>query len=194
MAFKKHNIPNIISVARVPMAIACSYLAFQNTFESLVWSFLLFLLASITDYIDGYLARKWNIVSNFGKIMDPIADKILILGVLLAFYVNGLIPIYIFIILSLREIGLTVIRLILVSKKVILQSEYSGKVKTFSQIIYIIVIYVISITSHYYNYDINEDIVKWINYVLLAWIVFITLYSGYEFIKNNKKAIVLLFD
>ncbi|HRX29751.1 MAG TPA: CDP-diacylglycerol--glycerol-3-phosphate 3-phosphatidyltransferase [Saprospiraceae bacterium] len=194
MAFKKYNIPNIISVARVPMAIACSYLAFQNTFESLVWSFLLFLLASITDYIDGYLARKWNIVSNFGKIMDPIADKILILGVLLAFYVNGLIPIYIFIILSLREIGLTVIRLILVSKKVILQSEYSGKVKTFSQIIYIIVIYVISITSHYYNYDINEDIVKWINYVLLAWIVFITLYSGYEFIKNNKKAIVLLFD
>jgi CDP-diacylglycerol--glycerol-3-phosphate 3-phosphatidyltransferase len=189
MNIEKWEIPNILSVLRIPMAIACTYFAYQNTHSSLSISLVIFILAAFTDYIDGYLARKWNIVSNFGKIVDPIADKILILGLFLAFSLNDIFPLYITIIIALRELGLTIIRLMLLPKKVVLYSQYSGKIKTFSQVLFLVILYCILIFKNQLTSFVSEGFLNIVIYILLTWIVFITLYSGYEFFAANKSSV-----
>jgi CDP-diacylglycerol--glycerol-3-phosphate 3-phosphatidyltransferase len=193
MNIEKWEIPNILSVIRIPMALACTYYAFLNTRESLIISFVIFFIAAFTDYIDGYLARKWNIVSDFGKIVDPIADKILILGLFLAFSLNAIFPLYVTIIIAVREIGLTIIRLLLLPKKVVLYSRYSGKIKTFSQVMFLVILYCLLIFTKQFEGVVSFEYIQLIIYGLLIWIIFITLYSGYEFFVANRTSVKKLF-
>lgn len=185
----KKQIPNMLTLIRIPMAILCAYFAFSLNSLSLVFSLSFFLLASITDFLDGYLARKWNIVSAFGKIFDPIADKILILGVLFVFTYNGIVPILLTAIIAFREIALTVIRLLLLSKKVVLASRFSGKLKTFSQTIVLVIIYLLLIFMNPLTQIIGFEIISNTILLLILWIMSITLYSGIEFLIYNIKAI-----
>jgi len=147
------------------------------------------MLASGTDFLDGYLARRWKKESNFGKIIDPIADKVLILGALFVFTWHGIIPLILTLIIAIREILLTVIRLMLLSKKVVLASIQSGKIKTFSQVGVLLFIYVVLIFKFQLTKIISFNFITNIVLLLILWIVFITLYSGYEFFIRNKKAI-----
>lgn len=185
----KRQIPNILTLLRIPMAILCAYFAFSLNSLSLSFSLGLFMLASFTDYLDGYLARKWNIVSHFGKIFDPIADKFLILSILFVFAYNDIIPLFLVIIIAFREIALTVIRLLLLSKKVVLASRYSGKVKTFSQVTFLVIVYLLLIFKTSLSYYISPSVVYYLILALTFYIVGITVYSGYEFITHNRKAI-----
>ena len=188
----KKQIPNILTLIRIPLAILSAYYAFWLSASSLWISLSLFLIASATDFLDGYLARRWNLVSRFGKFTDPIADKMLILSILFVFTYHGIIPIFLTIIIALREIGLTAIRLMLLYKRVVLASRFSGKVKTFSQVIVLVIIYLALIFNHPLTQAIG---VEWINttiFLLILWIVSITVYSGLEFFISNKKAIMSL--
>ncbi|MEM9823945.1 MAG: CDP-diacylglycerol--glycerol-3-phosphate 3-phosphatidyltransferase [Bacteroidota bacterium] len=189
MSEVKKQIPNMLTLIRIPMAILCAYFAISLNSWSLSFSLSLFILASATDFLDGYLARKWNIVSAFGKIFDPIADKILILGVLFVFTYNGIIPLLLTIIITFREIALTVIRLLLLSKKVVLASRFSGKVKTFSQSIALVIIYLLLIFINPLTQVIGLQIISYTILLLLLWIMSITLYSGIEILVYNIKAI-----
>ena len=81
MTETKRQIPNILTVLRIVLAVACTYFAIPGPNQSLKISLAIFLVAGFSDFLDGYLARKWNTESNFGRITDPIADKLLILGV-----------------------------------------------------------------------------------------------------------------
>ncbi len=185
----KKQIPNMLTLIRIPMAILCAYFAFSLNSLSLTFSLSFFLLASLTDFLDGYLARRWNIVSAFGKIFDPIADKILILGVLFVFTYNDIVPLLLTAIIAFREISLTVIRLLLLSKKVVLASRFSGKVKTFSQTIVLIIIYLLLIFMNPLTQVIGFEIISNTILLLILWIMSITLYSGIEFLIYNLKAI-----
>ncbi len=170
------------------MAFLCGYFAITLKPVPLTISLVLFLLASLTDYLDGYLARRWKIVSTFGKIIDPIADKVLIIGVFLVFTYNGLIPFILTALIVFREIFLTVIRLLLLPKKVVLAARFSGKVKTFTQFVVLVLIYLILIVWHPLQ-GAYEDIIRSIIIILAGWTMLITLYSGYEFLMANRKAI-----
>ncbi len=181
----KKQIPNILTVVRLVLALLCAYFALNMDQDSLIISFILFMIASATDYLDGYLARKWNIVSTFGKFIDPIADKVLILGVLIVFSYKGVIPWYLTAIVAFREISLTVIRTLLMFKKVVIASTMSGKVKTFSQVIAIIIIYVIV----YFRNQISNTLFQYIIWILMVWIVVTTIYSGVRFVMKNRKEI-----
>ena len=185
----KKQIPNILSLIRIPLAILCGYFAFTMKPLPLSISLILFLVASFTDYLDGYLARRWNIVSTFGKIIDPIADKVLIIGVFLVFTYNGLIPILLTALIVIREIVLTIIRLLLLPKKVVLAARFSGKVKTFSQFVVLVIIYLMLIFWHPLQGSIYESMIRNAIFVLAAWTMIITLYSGYEFWMANRKVI-----
>ncbi len=149
----------------------------------------LFVLAAATDYLDGYLARKWNTISSFGKIVDPIADKILILGILFIFSYKGVVPLVLAIIIAFREILLTVIRLLLLSKKVVIASIQSGKFKTASQVCSVVIIYMMLIFKIPLQQVISISGFNAIVMVLIIWVTSITLYSGYEFFVQNTKAI-----
>lgn len=171
---------------RIILAFLCSYYAYHLDIKSLTISLVLFCVASATDYFDGYLARKWKIVSSFGKLMDPIADKVLILGVLFVFAVQGVVPLALTGLIFFREILLTVLRL-LVSKKSVMSSRYSGKVKTFSQIIVLLIIYMTLIYHKEIVPYLDKVSIKYIINGLVLWLAIISVYSAIDFLYHNRK-------
>lgn len=173
----------------MPIAILCCFFALKSNTFSLFISLLLFMLASSTDYLDGYLARKWKTVSSFGKFTDPIADKILILGVLSVFTYKTIIPIIFTAIIIFREVLLTIIRIMLLSKKKVMSSNYSGKVKTFSQILAIVAIYILIIFKENITHYLGDGFIDYSILILMSWLVIITTYSGVQFFVDNKRVI-----
>ena len=99
-----------------------------------------FLLASLTDWADGYLARRWHQISGLGALLDPIADKVLVLGMFLAFVQLGLIPAWMVLVIALREFLITGVRLFATSRNIVLPAAKEGKHKTVSQMVTIVVI------------------------------------------------------
>lgn len=189
MSETKKSIPNILTVLRIILAIICTYFAFQGDKTSLTISLIIFIVASITDFFDGYLARKWKTESNFGKITDPIADKVLILGVLFSFTMQDVVPLLFTMIIAFREILLTIIRLVLAPKKVVIASVSSGKLKTGTQITALILIYLFMIFIKPLQAFFGIHTIQWTIYGLLLFVVAITVYSGIEFFVLNKRAI-----
>ncbi len=153
----------------------------------LVISLALFMLGSFTDYLDGYLARKWKIVSWFGKIIDPIADKVLILGVLFIFSYEGVIPWILTAIIASREIFMTILRLVMLSKKIVLASIKSGKVKTFSQVIVLTTVYVLLIVNTQIGSELWQVIIRNTILVLVLYVAAISIYSCVDFLNRNRK-------
>jgi len=186
MEESKKQIPNILTVIRIFLAIFCTYFAFQKMWTL---SLIFFMVAGFTDFLDGYLARKWKTESNFGRILDPIADKVLILGVLFSFSMKEVVPFLFTGIIAFREILLTVIRLILAPKKVIIAAVPSGKFKTFFQGGSLLTIYLILIFFKQLQAYVTEGTLKTIIYFLLLFVVLVTLYSGIDFFIRNKRAI-----
>lgn len=153
----KRNIPNIITILRIivlavilVLLLVMLYdsknhqLLYQFTILSIrfrinQWLFasgILFLICSGSDWLDGYLARKWMVVSDFGKIMDPIADKILVNCVLMVLSVyHQLVPLWIVLLFVIRDILVDGVRMFLVRQNIVLPATWSGKCKTFLQMI-----------------------------------------------------------
>jgi CDP-diacylglycerol--glycerol-3-phosphate 3-phosphatidyltransferase len=129
------NVPNKLTVARFILT-AIFLLAFFSPFyfaDTLALFF--FVIASLTDYFDGKIARRDNIITNFGILMDPLADKILICSAFIAFVGRGLMPAWMVVIIVGRELAITGLRLLAANKEQILAAEKYGKHKTVSQII-----------------------------------------------------------
>ena len=150
----KKSIPNILTIVRIILAVftilfVCIYKfwptkAFSYMFNDIPITYILagvfFVIASITDLLDGYLARKYNWISNFGKLWDPIADKILINGVLIGLAVNGSVPVFIPIIMICRDIIVDASRMYASTKGKVVAANIWGKLKTVFQMIAIILI------------------------------------------------------
>jgi len=160
-------IPNILTSFRIifiPFVIALLY------FDQFLWAVFLFFILSITDFFDGYLARKLNAVSDFGKLMDPIADKILVISVLMLLVEKGIAPSVPVIIITAREIFISGWRAHVGSSGKIIAASMSGKVKTVLQILAVIMIML------------NLPFA-----ILVLWIsVLASLYSGAEYIGRTQ--------
>lgn len=145
------NLPNKLSCLRIllmPFVLGFAYLANSLGMKeqrigavlSMVIALLLFALASFSDFLDGHIARKYNIVSNFGKFIDPIADKLLILATMILFVELGYISAWVPIITLFRDLIVTGMRLIAVeSRGKVIAANFWGKIKTVSQIAALIV-------------------------------------------------------
>ena len=137
------NLPNKITVGRmllIPIMIIVPYLGFNNilfgsvTIGSFI-TLIIFLIASFTDFLDGYLARKNNLVTTFGKFLDPIADKLLVLSALIMLVEQGIIPGWIPIIIAAREFIVSGIRMLAAGDGKVIAASWYGKVKTVSQMV-----------------------------------------------------------
>lgn len=132
------NIPNIISLSRIPVLFVIVGLLFIPIRGAATGALILFVLGAATDWLDGYIARRYDIVSNFGKMIDALTDKIYVIGLFVSLLALGLLPMWsLFLILLIigREFIVTGLRLVAASKGTVLAAEKMGKVKTFSQII-----------------------------------------------------------
>jgi len=129
------NLPNKLTMARIIMVPIFMAIMLSGHF---IWALIVFSLASITDFLDGYIARKYNLVSSFGKIMDPLADKLLAFGALVCFIQLGVVGVWAPIIIIAREFFVTSMRVVAVSKGKVIAASWWGKVKTNVQLFAII--------------------------------------------------------
>lgn len=167
------NLPNILTLFRilaVPFIVALLYFPGPGTCLAAT---LLFIVAILTDLADGFLARKYNLVTNFGKFLDPLADKILIASVLVMLVEVNWVSAWIAIIVIVREILVTGLRAIAADKGHVIAADKFGKMKTIMQSVAIVPL------IHHYPF-MGMDVVT-LGYVLLLAAVALTVYSGWNY-------------
>ena len=187
------NLPNKLTVLRIILAFVFIVLLFLNGLGPKIAALIFFLLASLTDLLDGFIAKRNNQITNFGKVMDPIADKILVLSAFLVFVELGIVAAWMVAIIIFREIAVTTLRFFALSKGKVIAATSSGKHKTVWQIfvISIILTYVIFAEGGrrvfgFWNDSINV-FYKHAIFVLMWITVLLTLISGLSyFIKNRE--------
>ena len=133
------NLPNLLTLSRIPIIFAVVALLYLPVAGASTAAFVLFVIGAITDWADGYYARKQGIVSNFGKLMDALTDKIFMVGLFIAMVVLGELPgfwsLFLLLLVLSREFLITGLRLVAASSGIILAAEKSGKNKTVFQIV-----------------------------------------------------------
>ena len=132
------NVPNLLTLSRIPIMFGMLIFLYAPFVGASSVAFFLFIIGAITDWADGYFARKRGLISNFGKFMDALADKIFIIGLFTILQVQGVLPIWTLPLLLLiisREFLITGLRLLAASSGVVLAAEKSGKYKTVSQVV-----------------------------------------------------------
>jgi len=184
------NIANKLTILRIILAFVCIGLILKNSLFSLILAFLAFILASFTDFFDGYLARKYNLISDLGKLLDPIADKILIIGVFCSFLELGIINAWMVSIIMFREFVITGLRLYSLNKGVVLEAKKFGKHKTIFQVLGILIIFIALILSELFPISNVVIFLYQIFIPMLMWyIVCVTIFSGIYYFWVNRKTI-----
>lgn len=156
-----------------------------------VIALFLFIIASLTDYFDGYLARKNNQITDFGKFFDPLVDKIMINSVLIFFAAYEYLPIWIVVVFIIRDIMIDGLRMTLSAKGKVLDAKKSGKLKTFFQIIGILVLFLVHSQpnlNEYWGYNYDSYYAFSLIPILIA--LYFSLYSGFEYFHKNIKEIL----
>jgi CDP-diacylglycerol--glycerol-3-phosphate 3-phosphatidyltransferase len=157
-------------------------------------SFVIFIVAALSDFFDGFIAQRKNMVTDFGRLMDPIADKILVLAAFAAFVQMQLIEAWMFVIIVSREILITSLRLFALNKGKVLSATRAGKHKTVSQmsVIFAILLFVVlkEVMLAYFVWNPAwEKIFRNGIYILMLITVGLTLYSGLSYLWENRKII-----
>ncbi len=195
------NLPNKLTIARmlsIPLIIVVSLIPFFRTviiFENVnledLIILVIFCLSSLTDYLDGHIARKYNLVTNFGKFMDPLADKLLVLTALIWLIERGKMSAFgiglgfcVTIILA-REFAVTGLRLIAATNQNVIAASKMGKSKTVSQMIMIIFM-IINCYPFSFIGGVSRDIVT---IVLVSVATILTIISGIDYFIKNKEVL-----
>lgn len=126
------NLPNLITSFRILLIPIFIYVYFKNPEENLLYSVIIFFVAGISDFLDGYLARKNHLVTPFGTVMDPLADKLMLLTVIISYTVTGLIPFAILILVGIRETLMIIGGIVVYKMGIINPANRFGKFVTFS--------------------------------------------------------------
>ena len=166
----------LIRVVMIPLYMVLMYL---SAGEPNVWMWLalaVFILASLTDFVDGQIARKCNQVSDFGKFLDPLADKLLTIAAMTMFCQWGRFPAWALMIVLTREFAVTGLRLVAVGKGTVIAAGWSGKIKTASTMIGLFALMAF-------------PTIDWLNWTVIAVIVVTTVYSGAEYFVQNWKCL-----
>ncbi|WP_317855510.1 CDP-diacylglycerol--glycerol-3-phosphate 3-phosphatidyltransferase [Chakrabartyella piscis] len=172
------NLPNKLTIMRVlliPVFLVCLFCLESPTNN--IAATAIFVIASLTDFLDGYLARKWNMVSNFGKFMDPLADKLLVMSALVAMVEIGSLPAWVVVVILAREFAITGFRTLAMEANIVMAASWWGKIKTTVQMIMIVVLLV-----DLPNVAVLENI-------LIGLAVFFTILSGWDYIWKNKQVL-----
>ena len=168
------NLPNKLTIARV---IAVPFFIASYMMHWYLVAFVLFILASLTDLLDGKIARARNLVTNFGKIMDPLADKILVYSALCLFVENDTIPGWTLIIILAREFVVAGMRTVAASDGIVIAAGMSGKIKTVLQMIAVIVLIIAQGPLPQ---------LKGLGMIAFWASLIMTVYSGVEYVAKNK--------
>ena len=169
------NLPNKLSLLRVLMIPVMVALMYVRTDACYVLATVVFALAAFTDFLDGYIARKNHLVTDFGKFVDPVADKLLVLSALIMLCYQDLMLSWVVVLILARELSVDGLRMVAVGKGKVIAAGWLGKVKTVSQMLLVLylMIFRIPVMQH------------WLGIAGTAWVVVITLWSGIDYFVRN---------
>ena len=170
------NLPNKLTLLRI--ALIPLFIVVLMTGHYAI-SAVIFIVASLTDALDGYIARKYHLITNFGKIMDPLADKLLVTAAFVCLVQLGDIEAWMVIVILARELTITGLRAVAASEGIVIAAANSGKLKTVLQMLAIIALL-------FQNYPFSLWHIPFADAMLWA-AVFMTIYSGVEYIIKNKQ-------
>lgn len=173
------NIPNIICIIRILLIIPIVILTLSTDLMYNQLALVLFIIAALSDSIDGYIARKYNFVTNLGKLLDPLADKLLVLSVFIAFLTKNQLSIVFILVILTRELTITGLRSMAASEGVVIQASIFGKLKTITQMILIILLYL----NNIYIYDMLEIFIS----IFVIIVSIFTIFSGLDYIYKARK-------
>lgn len=175
------NLPNkltLLRIAMIPLFIACFYIDHPS---AIYGAAVIFVAAYITDVADGYIARSQNLITDFGKLMDPIADKLLTASALIMLTANGLLNPIATIIIIAREFLISGFRLVTAGNGVVIAASWLGKIKTLSQSIALVMVMLHDLVLTVFGFRLD----LWI-----LWIsVFFTVISAVDYVYKNYKHI-----
>jgi CDP-diacylglycerol--glycerol-3-phosphate 3-phosphatidyltransferase len=189
------NLPNKLTVSRFVLTIAFLAAMFLQFPYHETLALLFFAAGGVTDFLDGQIARQRGLITNFGKLMDPLADKILVCSAFIAFVELGWISAWMVVVIVSRELAITGLRLLAASKNVVLAAERYGKHKTISQIIAVLALLVV---ASYQEWGPAGRLIfgwtipgwgPWVNIfaMLSKWVaVALTVYSGAVYLWRNR--------
>lgn len=172
------NLPNKLTLLRVfmiPVFVVFMLSEFMGTTGKYI-ALVIFIIASMTDWLDGYLARRDNLVTNFGKFMDPLADKLLVSSAMICLIETGKLPAWIVIVIISREFIISGFRLVASDNGVVIAASYWGKFKTTAQMIMIILLIA----------DINFSIFPYLEVIFIYLALILTVVSLIDYLMKNK--------
>ncbi len=169
------NLPNKLTMLRIIMIPAFIIVLMTGYYYI---SAIIFILAATTDALDGYIARKYNLVTNFGKIMDPLADKLLVVSALICLVELGDIAGWMVIVILAREFTITGLRTVAAAQGIVIAAGWSGKIKTVLQMIAVPALLLQNWPFYYIGFPFAT--------VMLWAAVIMTIVSGAEYIVKNK--------
>lgn len=181
------NLPNKLTLFRIILIPFYIFFAttssVQNTY---FFALIIFLLASFTDFLDGYIARKNNIITDFGKLMDPLADKMLVVSALIIFASQDVVSSIAVIIIILRDFIVNSIRLLAASKGKVIAADIYGKIKTVVQMVAIVMILIYQMLEEKVDILILNSVKICAD--VLVWVaVILTVFSAINYLAKNKK-------
>lgn len=188
------NLPNLLTLSRIIFLFLIVTLMAMNWPGAATLAFLFFLIAAITDWADGFVARKWKLVSNFGKLMDALTDKILMVGLFVALtvldYFEGweLLALFCVLLILCREFFITGLRLVAAANGVVLAAEKSGKQKTVSQILAMAFLLLAPVLENDFSRFLKSDLTAianwfhWIGFGLFLLATLLTVTSGTRYV------------
>ena len=174
------NLPNKLTLMRVvliPIFLLVLFLM-QEPYNRYIAT-AIFVVASVTDFLDGYIARKYHMVSNFGKFMDPLADKLLVMAALVSMVAMEDLPAWVVIVILAREFAITGFRTLAMEANIVMAASWWGKIKTTTQMIMIILV-LLQLPFAY---------MPMIETVLIWLAVLFTVVSGVDYIVKNKQVL-----
>ena len=179
------NTPNKLSlrgVALIPVLVLCMYLP---GWPMILGSAAVFGAAAYTDYLDGHIARRDNIVTDFGKFIDPVADKLLNLSAMIMLTYCGLLPQWAVIVILARELAVDGLRMVAVGQGRVIAAGKLGKIKTVSQIVLVLFLMIAGRLAPVVFGGVLVAVVSVISWIMIAWVVAITVWSGVDYFQKN---------
>lgn len=189
------NLPNLITLSRIPLMFLVVWLMYQGWTGAATLAFWLFILAAVGDWLDGYIARKQNLISTFGKFMDALTDKIFVIGIMIAFVELGTLPVYWVLIVLSREFLVSGMRMMAAAKGVVVAAERGGKTKTLTQLIAVGFLLFVPMLQNDVAYWLGVDFSpygRYIHYTGLGLFVmgmYFTVRSGWDYISKYRAVV-----
>ncbi len=180
------NLPNLLTLARIAAIPLLVIIMLADTREAGLWAAAVFGLAAVTDFIDGWLARKWEVVTVLGKFLDPLADKLIVMAALIMLIPQGRVPAWAVFLLLAREMVVTGLRSIASSEGIVIDASDLGKVKTIYQMVAIpgLLLHY----DYYWCFGVRSELlhVNMHNFGMFFFVIALalTLWSGFDYLHK----------